>query len=73
MLFRSRGSYPLVVTLFNVPDEDYRKFMRFLHKHDCHMPIQAFRMLRTFTPPAPPAFEADRRRTPSAFSVDSVA
>jgi DNA-binding NtrC family response regulator len=46
-LEQTRGSYPLVATLFNLPDEDYRKFMRFLHKHDCHMPIQRFRMLRT--------------------------
>ena len=72
-LEETRGSYPLIVTLFNIPDEDYRKFMRFLHKHDCHMPIQAFRMLRSFTPPVPPAFKAERRSAPSAFSVDSVA
>ena len=43
-LAQTRGSYPLAAALFNLPDEDYRKFMRFLHKHDCHMPIQQFRM-----------------------------
>jgi DNA-binding NtrC family response regulator len=51
-LERTRGSYPLVATQFNLPEEDYRKFMRFLHKHDCHMPIQRFRMLRDASAPA---------------------
>jgi hypothetical protein len=45
-LERTHGSYPLVATQFNLPEEDYRKFMRFLHKHDCHLPIQPFRTLR---------------------------
>jgi hypothetical protein len=44
-LEQTRGSYPLVASLFNLPDEDYRKLMRFLHKYDCHLPIQRFRTL----------------------------
>ena len=54
-LEQTHGSYPLVATQFNVPDADYRKFMRFLHKHHCHMPIQSFRMLCDVLPPAPHA------------------
>jgi transcriptional regulator with PAS, ATPase and Fis domain len=45
-LEQTRGSYPRVASQFNLADDDYRKFMRFLHKHDCHIPIQRFRMLR---------------------------
>jgi transcriptional regulator with PAS, ATPase and Fis domain len=45
-LNQTHGSYPLVTAQFNLPDADHRKFMRFLHKHDCHLPIQSFRMLQ---------------------------
>ena len=58
-LEQTRGSYPLVATLFNLPEEDYRKFMRFLHKHDCHMPIQSFRMLRPTAPAGEVAVDGD--------------
>jgi len=51
-LEQTRGSYPLVATLFNLPDEDYRKLMRFLHKYDCHLPIQRFRTLPDAVRPA---------------------
>jgi transcriptional regulator with PAS, ATPase and Fis domain len=71
-LEETRGSYPLLVTLFNIPDEDYRKFMRFLHKHDCHMPIQAFRMLRAFTPRSA-APEAPAVASAHAFAIDGAA
>jgi DNA-binding NtrC family response regulator len=45
-LERTSGSYPLVASMLNVADQDYRKFMRVLHKHDCHIGVQAFRVLR---------------------------
>ena len=51
-LEQTHGSYPLVAALFNLHAHDYPKFMRFLHKHDCHLPIQQFRMLRELSPPA---------------------
>ena len=44
-LERMHGSYPRVAVLFNLPEDDHRKFMRFLHKYDCHMPDQPFRRL----------------------------
>ncbi|MCU1382971.1 MAG: zraR 10 [Acidobacteria bacterium] len=71
-LEETRGSYPLVVSLFNIPDEDYRKFMRFLHKHDCHMPIQAFRMLRSFTPPASAEPHTPIVPASAAFAIGSA-
>jgi DNA-binding NtrC family response regulator len=45
-LEHTSGSYPLVASMLNVADQDYRKFMRVLHKHDCHIGVQAFRVLR---------------------------
>ena len=50
-LEQTYGSYPLLAGVFNLPDEDYRKFMRFLHKHDCHMQIQQFRTIGAAVPP----------------------
>ena len=49
-LDQTRGSYPLVSALFNMPDEDYRKFMRFLHKYDCHLHTHQFRTIRAALP-----------------------
>jgi hypothetical protein len=27
-----------------MPDEDYKRFLSFLRKHDCHLPFQRFRV-----------------------------
>ena len=48
-LTQTRGSYRLVLQLFNMPAEDYKPFLNFLRKHQCHMPFFKFRCL----PPAP--------------------
>ena len=42
-LERTRGSYRLLVELFNMPVEDYKRFLTFLKSHDCHVPFQQFR------------------------------
>jgi transcriptional regulator with GAF, ATPase, and Fis domain len=42
-LVRASGSYRLLVPLFNMPATDYRRFLSFLRKHDCHVPFQRFR------------------------------
>lgn len=56
-LEQTRGSYKMLVQLFNMPAHDYRKFLAFLCKHQCHMPFQQFRNIapqaRSIT--APPA------------------
>jgi transcriptional regulator with PAS, ATPase and Fis domain len=44
-LEHTRGSYSLVAQLFNLPATDYKRFMSFLQKYDCHMPFQQFRMV----------------------------
>ncbi len=43
-LERSNGNYRLLVQLFNMPADDYKRFLSFLRKHDCHLPFQGFRV-----------------------------
>ena len=43
-LENTNGNYRLLVQLFNMPDEDYKRFLSFLRKHDCHLPFQRFRV-----------------------------
>jgi len=40
----TNGNYRLLVQLFNMPNEDYKRFLSFLRKHDCHLPFQRFRV-----------------------------
>ena len=44
-LEQTRGSYKMLLELFNVPAGDYKKLLAFLRKHQCHMPFQKFRSL----------------------------
>jgi transcriptional regulator with PAS, ATPase and Fis domain len=44
-LEHTRGSYKQLVQAFNMPPQDYRRFLNFLRKYDCHMPFQRFRMM----------------------------
>ena len=46
-LTQTRGSYRLVLQLFNMPAEDYKAFLNFLRKHQCHVPFFQFRCLPT--------------------------
>ena len=39
----TNGNYRLLVQLFNMPSADYKRFLGFLRKHDCHLPFQRFR------------------------------
>jgi transcriptional regulator with PAS, ATPase and Fis domain len=42
-LERTGGNYRVMVELFNMPLEDYKRFLGVLHKYQCHMPFQQFR------------------------------
>jgi transcriptional regulator with GAF, ATPase, and Fis domain len=42
-LEQTRGSYKLLVQLFNLQPEDYKRLLSFLRKYECHMPFQKFR------------------------------
>ena len=44
-LEQTRGSYKLLLELFNVQEGDYKKLLAFLRKHQCHMPFQKFRSI----------------------------
>jgi hypothetical protein len=45
----TNGNYRLLVQQFNMPNEDYKRFLSFLRKHDCHLPFQRFRAAPTRT------------------------
>lgn len=42
-LQETRGSYKIVVKLFNMDSGDYKKFLNFLRKHDCQLPFKEYR------------------------------
>jgi transcriptional regulator with GAF, ATPase, and Fis domain len=42
-LENTSGNYRLVVQLFNMPPDDYKRFLALLRKHQCHLPFQQFR------------------------------
>jgi transcriptional regulator with PAS, ATPase and Fis domain len=42
-LGQSRGNYRVLVRLLNMTPADYKRFMSFLRKHDCHLPFRPFR------------------------------
>jgi DNA-binding NtrC family response regulator len=56
-LEHTRGNYKLLTTTFNMPAEDYKRFIGFLRKYQCHLPFRRFRVVAS-TPQA----EADERR-----------
>ena len=49
-LEHTRGNYKLLVTTFNMGPEEYKKFLNFLRKYQCHVPFQAFRMAHAQLP-----------------------
>ncbi len=42
-LERTGGNYRVMVELFNMPADDYKRFLGMLRKYQCHMPFQEFR------------------------------
>ena len=49
-LEHTRGNYKMLVACFNMPPEDYKKFLNFLRKYQCHVPFQGFRMMPAAMP-----------------------
>jgi hypothetical protein len=45
-LQQTGGNYKVLVQLFNMPATDYKRFLNFLRKHECHVPFQRFRTAR---------------------------
>jgi two-component system response regulator HydG len=58
-LERTGGNYRVMVELFNMPPDDYKRFLGVLRKYQCHMPFQQFRSATTTRPtPSEPEGEA---------------
>ena len=49
-LERTGGNYRVMVELFNMPVDDYKRFLGVLRKYQCHMPFQQFRSAATTRP-----------------------
>jgi DNA-binding NtrC family response regulator len=49
-LEETHGSYRLLLGLFNMPSDDYKRLLGFLTQHDCHVPFRPFRMARAQMP-----------------------
>jgi DNA-binding NtrC family response regulator len=60
-LERTSGNYRMLVELFNMMPSDYKRFLAFLRKHDCHVPFHAFRAIRI----RPQVFETSTPTSPS--------
>jgi transcriptional regulator with GAF, ATPase, and Fis domain len=46
-LENTSGNYRLLTKQFGMADEDYKRFLGFLRKHECHLPFQGFRAPRS--------------------------
>lgn len=42
-LVEARGSYKILLQLFNMAPSDYKKFLNFLRKHDCQLSFKEYR------------------------------
>jgi hypothetical protein len=56
-LQHTRGNYKVLLELFNMEPGDYKRFLNFLRKHQCHMRFQQFRT----SEPIRPAVESSTR------------
>jgi hypothetical protein len=53
-LENTNGNYRMLVQLFNMKDDDYKRFLSFLRKHGCHLPFQRFRAVPARVSGVPP-------------------
>ena len=44
-LKQTQGSYRMLARLFNMPGPDYKRFLNFLQRYDCHLPFHPFRQV----------------------------
>ncbi len=51
-LEHTRGNYTLLVQVLNLQSTDYKRFLNFLRKHDCHEPVRVFRTVPFARPAA---------------------
>jgi DNA-binding NtrC family response regulator len=56
-LQQTGGNYKVLVQLFNMAPDDYKRFLNFLRKHECHVPFRRFRTVRPAAEPGAISFE----------------
>jgi len=49
-LERTKGNYRLLLQLFHMSPNDYKRFLNFLRKYQCQLTFQAFRVIRNDNP-----------------------
>jgi transcriptional regulator with PAS, ATPase and Fis domain len=54
-LERTKGNYRLLLQLFHMSPNDYKRFLNFLRKYQCQLTFQAFRVIRNENPGQPAA------------------
>jgi hypothetical protein len=59
----TKGNYRLIPPLFNFPATDYKRFLTFLQKHDCHIPFRGFRAI------APPLHQPAKCELPPSVKA----
>jgi DNA-binding NtrC family response regulator len=64
-LEKTHGNYRALVAMFNMAPQDYKRFLNFLRKHECHMPFGAFRMARAAVPETREAPSSSWARQPA--------
>jgi DNA-binding NtrC family response regulator len=72
-LRETSGSYKQLVELLNMKPTDYKRFLNFLRKHECHVPFEHFRSVRRRDERAMTAAEDDfaaRLIDPATASFD---
>jgi DNA-binding NtrC family response regulator len=60
-LEQTRGSYKLLLQVFNLPPGDYKRLLSFLRKYRCHVPFQRFRSIKVRTANVEAGERADER------------
>jgi transcriptional regulator with PAS, ATPase and Fis domain len=56
-LQQTGGNYKVLVQLFNMAPDDYKRFLNFLRKHECHVPFRRFRAARPSAEPDGATFD----------------
>ena len=52
-LAHTRGNYKMLVRAFNMPPNDYKRFLSFLRTYECHVSFRPFRMMHEETHSTP--------------------
>jgi DNA-binding NtrC family response regulator len=54
-LHHTRGNYRALISVFNLPANDYKRFQAFLFQHKCNLPFRSYRTGEAAAAPARPA------------------